>query len=56
MKAVGRCTAATCVWVQVGAARPASYEQLKAAAERHNLDLQQLLADARRRGVQIDEP
>ena len=57
VEAVVRCTAASCgCGVQVGAARPASYEQLKAAAERHNLDLQQLLADARRRGVQIDEP
>lgn len=42
--------------VQVGAARPASYDQLRAAAERHGLDLQELLADARRRGIDISEP
>eukprot|EP00892_Ulva_mutabilis_P009346 jgi/Ulvmu1/6784/UM030_0122.1 len=40
---------------QVGAARPASLQQLKAAAERHGLDLQELLADARRRGVHIKD-
>lgn len=39
----------------MGAARPATYEQLKMAAERHGLDLQELLADARKRGMDIPE-
>lgn len=40
--------------MQAAAARPATLEQLKAAAERHGLDLQKLIADAKEKGVEIE--
>jgi hypothetical protein len=40
--------------LQIQDARPATLAQLKAAAERHGLDLQKLIADAKAKGVEIE--
>lgn len=40
--------------MQVPNAKPATLEQLKAAAERHGLDLQKLIDDAREKGVEVE--